>query len=372
MVATLCAATSLFAQDAASATPAKCRPQKSFEQGHELTQGQMMAAYNATARIDVRGSWDFYLTGSFIYWQPIQENMELGMATETAGNFAAASLNEVNVINSSFSFKPGFKVGLGMDFEYDNWDAYAEYTWFHGTHTTSSNGPRPTGGLIYPIAVPPALANAIGTQEYASASNSWNLKMDFADLNLGRSYYVGTKLSFRPAVGARGAWIRQNASYNYNTGSLHSTQGVLALTARTISWGVGPSVAMDSNWMMGYGFRMFGRGEADLLYTRYNTSVYDTFTANETPDSPSLSFNVKQHHIDYLRPHMNLEMGLGWGSYFDNNNWHIDLAASYGFQVFWDQNMIRPFVDTTARAASFAPNGNLYIQGMTATVRLDF
>src|SRR5690349_12054416 len=68
MVASLLAATSVFAQDSNSAPASKCRPQKSYEQGHELTASQMMAAYNAPARIDVRGAWDFYATGSFIYW----------------------------------------------------------------------------------------------------------------------------------------------------------------------------------------------------------------------------------------------------------------------------------------------------------------
>ncbi len=378
MVASLCAATSLFAQDAAPAAPAKCRPQKSFEQGHELTQGQMMAAYNATARIDVRGSWDFYVTGSFLYWQPIQENMELGIATSstTATSLVVGTTeNPGNVINAKFSYKPGFKVGLGMNFDYDNWDAFAEYTWFHGTHTTSSNGPVSTGGVIYALQGHPRLPT-VGLNGYTSASNSWQLKMDFADLNLGRAYYLGTKVSLRPAIGVRGAWIRQNSTYSYtNDGTLSQfittgLPGSLASTATSMSWGVGPSIALDSNWMFGYGLRTFGKAEADLLYTRYNLSRLDTFST--LAGVLSNQVNVNQHHVDYLRPHMNLEMGLGWGSYFDNNNWHIDLAASYGFQVFWNQNMNRKFVDDIQVATSYVPNGDLYVQGLTATVRLDF
>ena len=43
----------------------------------------MIPAYNATARIDVRGSWDIYTTGSYIFWQPREENLELGIVNKT-------------------------------------------------------------------------------------------------------------------------------------------------------------------------------------------------------------------------------------------------------------------------------------------------
>jgi hypothetical protein len=76
--------------------------------------------------------------------------------------------------------------------------------------------------------------------------------------------------------------------------------------------------------------------------------------------------------IDYLRTHLDLEMGFGWGTYFDDNNWHVDLSAVYGFQVFWDQNMFREFSNSTMQAKSFAPNGNLYVHGLTLSARFDF
>ena len=37
--------------------------------------------YNASCRIDVQGQRDFFVKGSFIYWQPIQENMTLGVVS---------------------------------------------------------------------------------------------------------------------------------------------------------------------------------------------------------------------------------------------------------------------------------------------------
>ena len=67
---------------------------------------------------------------------------------------------------------------------------------------------------------------------------------------------------------------------------------------------------------------------------------------------------------------MDVELGLGWGSYFDCNNWHVDVTAGYGFQVFFDQNMFRNFNE--GHLVQNLPNGNLNVHGLTATIRLDF
>ena len=100
--------------------------------------------------IEVRGSWDVYATGSFLYWQAREDNLELGIASNgnpglVGGpflpvNFTApvtAFTTTATVVNSDFSWGPGFKFGLGVNLDYDNWDAYAEYTWFHKRSNTS-------------------------------------------------------------------------------------------------------------------------------------------------------------------------------------------------------------------------------------------
>jgi hypothetical protein len=68
-----------------------------------------------------------------------------------------------------------------------------------------------------------------------------------------------------------------------------------------------------------------------------------------------------------------MEMGFGWGRYFDNNNWHFDLSAAYDWQVFFNQNMLHSFSSSYEMIAkNTTVNGNLYVQGCTITARLDF
>ena len=375
VAATLLAAVSTFAQNSKCAPSAQksCQPGKFYEQGHELVCTQMMAGYNAPARIDVRCSWDVYATGSFLYWQPTEENLELGISNSTPYADIEDDGIAGNVIDMNFKFKPGFKVALGMNFDHDNWDAFAEYTWLHGTSSTYSNGPSALGGGILPFWGTPHL---IDGNEYNTASGNWNVKLDFLDVAMARSYYVGTSLSFRPMVGARAAWIRQTYLANYlNNGdnAINVGDGGASFVSdtsvknRSRSWGLGPRMGLGTNWMVGQGLRIYGDAAADVLYTRYTLQFKQTDS-----DLSTLHETVRQKHIDYLRTHLDLEIGIGWGMYLDNNNWHIDLAAGYGFQVFFDQNMFRHYSDSSNYANSFAPNGNLFVNGLTATARLDF
>ena len=137
------------------------------------------------------------------------------------------------------------------------------------------------------------------------------------------------------------------------------------------SWGVGPRMGFGSNWLIGQEIRLIGNAAADILYTRFSLQQDDQ-VANIDDDftNPILTNAAVSQTIDYLRAHADFELGFGWGTYFDNSNWHIDLSATYGFQVFWDQNMFRNFESRLVK--SFAPNGNLYVHGMTLNLDFDF
>ncbi len=380
-----------------AATPAFTQAQNespTYDQGHEVSKGQMSCAYNAPACIKLNDSaWDFYATGSFIYWQARQENMEIGLISQNdpegkivgGGDspFTTTYVNNMIVTQPHFTYRPGFKIGVGMTFEWDNWDAYAEYTWFHGTIETGVSPLRsdtatiapPNGQYLYPIQGTPA---SLATQFFQNANQSWDLKMDFLDLSLARGYYSGTKLTVRPFFGTRTAWIRQNLTTSYNGSTKYvSTNGFhnSRESDYSSSWGIGPRAGFESNWLVGHGFRFIGNGSGDILYTRYHThsdqQVYNYNTV--TPGTNPITTNsAVSQEIDYLRTHLDLEMGFGWAMYLDNNNWHVDLSATYGFQVFWDQNMFRNFVDNAMQAKSFAPNGNLYVHGLTMTAKFDF
>ena len=347
LVATLIA-TSAYAQDISNSRPMK----KCFEQGLEMPVNQTMAAHSYPARTEVRGSWDIWAKGSFLYWQARQENMDLALVSDSTNpQFTDGSVS--TVAHPHYKYKPGFKALLGINHDYDNWESFAEYTWFHEMTDTVI---EPGTANLFPMQIYGATSTP--PSSYLSANQSWDLKMDIADISIGRGYYSGTKLILVPFFGARGALIRQHLNTVYDN--------TLSVESKTISQGIGPRTGANGKWVLGYGFRLIGDASADILYTRYNYFMNQKVTGNLAQN-----FTLKEKRNDFLRAHADLELGFGWGSYFDNYNWFVDLSATYGFQVFWDQNMFRSSVGN-GFAASHAPNGNLYIHGLTANLKLDF
>ncbi len=349
------------------------------------------AAYNFPAGIKTRCPWNVYFDAGFIYWQPLEDNLELGFINRNTAPFTTPFLvtSPLNAksIKMDFDFKPGFKVGAGGKFNYDNWDVHAEYTWFHGTHhkhasvpisTTNSAQIFATQGLPFSGQFTIAAGSGTTSNVFDSARADWNLKMDIADLDLGRWYYVGTQLTFRPAFGVRGAFIRQNYNVSYvnNTGFGLGYVDDQRIEKSSKSWAVGPEASLATDWMLGAGVRLFGNGEADILYTRYTkVSFRETHSIGPTSTVSVVvptTATVRDSRVSTLRAHMDLEMGLGWGMYFNCNKWYFDVSAGYEFQIFWDQNMFRKFTDDVSWFNGIEPTGNLYIHGLTATVRFDF
>jgi len=400
VVASLMAAASIFGQDLAANTSAQKAPQPrpSCDQKPvcppkpccpERPEMKLNCAYNAPARVEVDSCscWDFYFGASFIYWEAMQDNMEFAAVTSTGGlyNFydtAANSVTSSEIIGHDFSYKPGFKVLAGMNFDRDHWDGYFEYTWFKSTTTTSVevgadpatfyNGVVPTRGNAYLLANLNASANS-SAATFNSAGQEWTLKFQSLDAALARTYYVGTQLTFRTIMGARFAWFSQKLGDTFSADGTLNQTGVAATyneKQNFSSWGAGLVAGLNTKWMLGEGFSMIGNGSFDLLYTRVQTTNAKFKYATTGSAGPAV-YKFPDDRPDFVMPHASLEFGFAWGSYFDCYNWHVDFAATYGFQVFWDANLFR---DSNGSQVAFSQrgDGNLYLHGLNISARLDF
>ncbi len=385
MVASFLVATSAFGQNNNSCAPAcpppkpACPPAsccKPCPPPREPLPCPTIPAYNAPARWETRCAWDVWVDASFIYWQPFEDGLDPAVYFKAAPTLDHDSglPTTANVAEISFKpkFKPGFKVGIGMNFDHDSWDGHAEYTRFHGIHKMSGTTTIGYAPLVIPFTLDAAFLVLTGVTELpTSFKERWTLNMDFIDVDMGRWYWVGTALTFRPSVGARGGWINQKLAAQFFVPTPVGVPTAGLFTAqKSRSWCVGPRMGIETNWMVGDwgcnnncydGFRFFGNGFADITFTRYKR-FQDSFVG----EGPLTMFDQQfvQYKLNTIRTHLDLELGIAWGSYFDNNNWHLDLSAGYGFQIFFHQNQ---FAGLTASASS-----DLTIQGLTATARLDF
>lgn len=315
------------------------------------------AAYNYPAIIKTRSSWNVHTDASFIYWQPFQENMEPFLISSIPNT---VTLFDGYIPRMNFDYKSGFKVGIGVNFDHDHWDSYAGYTWFHGTDTITASV-NPADQAIIPLLGPPGLFSTTSVQYFAEGRSQWRLKMDLVDWDLGRNYYVGTHLLFRPALGIRGAWIRQNRTATFSTAPPESSEGSAVIYQNWFSWGVGPRGSLNTQWQLGRGFRLYGIGAADLLYTYY-TQMKETGIV-VSPTGTLLSNIGMNQKLNMLRTHLELELGVAWNTYFNCNKWYLDFSLGYVFHDFLHQRLFLSIVSTS---------GDLFIHGLTATLNLGF
>ena len=306
--------------------------------------------YNAPDRIAVRSSWSLYTDVSFLYWMPMEDNLEPAIRLSSSDITASKG----TVIDFDFQYKPAFKVAMGFETEYDNWDFFAEYTRLRSFMKTNSS--TNTGQSLSPILLMPQIT---GDTTYSFVDEKWRLTLDFLDIALSRSYFSGEHLTFCYFYGARGAWIYQNLSQQFS-----NPTAIVNSSSTTYSWAAGPRVGLNGHWNATQKGRLYGNGAADLLFTRYDARREESSNSNP-------GYRFREGSINTLRAHLELELGIGWGSHFWDNKWHFDLSAGYGFQVFFNQNMFRAFYNSDSFAGE-SPCGNLYIQGLNVTARFDF
>lgn len=88
------------------------------------------SGYAAPAEINIGqpGDIDFFIDASFLYWQPQQDNMSVGLvqkSTSVTGTPNSYLSNYFVQLNPGFT--PGFQVGLGMNLQKDDWEGLVGY-----------------------------------------------------------------------------------------------------------------------------------------------------------------------------------------------------------------------------------------------------
>lgn len=346
-------------------------------------------------------------TLSFTYWKAGEDNLQLGTRTTITGKTDAGTSDNFDFkqIEMDFEYKPGFKIGLGTYLGCNDWELYAEYTYFRGTSSVSqstlpANDDTSTPTTNYTILpnwwIIPLTNVGQLSDDLKNGRGSWHLSMDLLDMEVAKTFYLHQCLTSRLSGGLRAAWIRQEYDASYSNTSTENNGGNnddnnvafnYSQTNNTKNWGVGPRLGLDLNWKFWSCFRAFIDSSASILFTKYTTdSISASYeltssTMSNAPQSTTASFcNIDDPF--YVLPQTEMTIGLGWGTPFCCDRYFFDLEVGYTFNVFWSQNQFHSFGGNhyTNRGGG-APDslsafqtrcGNLYLHGLTITARLDF
>jgi hypothetical protein len=340
----------------------------------------MSAAYNYPANITLDDGWDVYGDISYLLWYPRQEGMDLAATGRSydSDSFWAPSVENGSIVFQDTNYTSGFRIGVGANLNVDDWAVDLEYTYLRQNTETSSGSAT---GLAPGVSDVPlfnlsgwfCLTNYGSGATAPSFNSKWTLGLDWLDLMFKRSSYQGRRLVVESSAGLRTSWIRQKLSvFAPSLSDLEDGSTVNANSANySNSWAIGPRGLVSGHWLIGQGFRFQGNMGGSLLFTQFTgvTHREPTLYDGSTPLG-AIGFGIKNYNT--LRPMVEANLGIGWGRYFFQKQYHIDFSATYDFNYLWAQNMMRYIIGVNRQSGSLGYAGDLVLHGLDIKARFDF
>jgi len=329
--------------------------------------------YNAPANVDVACGWDLFARSSAIYWRVSQDYMDAGRSAQFSAGGAIPAVDAKSVY-PDFSYKPGFKVGLGAESIFDHWSLLLEYTWLH-QKTSHSTGPFPSAiGTGEKIWIPNDWFNTLSTSapaaQAAQINNDWKMHLDQFDLLFTLPFYESPSGIIYHYGGLRSVWIRQTYTIEALLAEDLAAPPAISVNSSK-SWSIGPVVGIAVHSLFKWGFHFEGMTKFSLLYTRFTELFHHE---NDQGFGGTAAIAGSMAPYGCLRPISEFGLGFGWGSYFGCARYHVDIGARYDFNILWNQNMLRQTVGSLADNLIGYANaaGNLYLHGLTVDAALNF
>lgn len=344
---------------------------------------------------DPQCDWDVFVDGEFLYWFG-RENLP-PFAVEITGQPVDPN-DPTNIFiftpptvckHFDVKWKPGFRVGLGRKAPCDNWDFYANWTYYQNEKKDSfSVDPNLT--FIFPdtpssgnfallnlwvdgaISIIPAYASTAHPSNSISFNQikaKWSLVFNQVDLELGRKFYPYKCFALRPFAAVRGAWIKtrlQTTSLLSFPDTILTVEGnpvFFAALNRNFKdrfidryWGVGLVGGIEPSWYFGCNFSIFGNIDGALIYGKYQSKKHEIYKQNGIISEDTIFFNTTtvavdasaffEQHFYKLQSFIDLLLGLRW-----EKSWCCDRYFS-SLDIGWEQHLL---IHLNERLVTIAP-----------------
>lgn len=290
----------------------------------------------------------WYLFADLLYWHADVDHADWAFKNTNTSDQVIHGPN--HALNFKWSY--GFRAGIGMNMDYDQWDTNLYYTWFQ-TRNSNAVGTHKSqlAADLFGLATP-----------FTQGKIHWTIHYSVIDWELGRWFYVSKHLSLRPHIGIKNGWISQHVNERFttqNSGPYHSK------TSNEF-WGIGPAGGFNTSWnfanVHSHRFGFFGDFAGALMYGHFNIHH------KETDFKPSgLTRNL-------MVPMLQGIFGLSWDTGFNCDSRHFGIRLGYEFQFWFRQNqMLKNEFTTSGGLVNYSRSaGNLGLQGLTIDFRFDF
>jgi hypothetical protein len=308
----------------------------------------------------VRDGAGLIVTADFIWWKTNISGMEYATSgVVDDGNVFVpfgVSTKRGRVNQPNFDFEPGFKVGAGLDFAYDGWDLYANYTWLNGDTEHNSLSAHRRNGVttLFPVV---DVFGDISTVSLTKESSKWRQYFNVLDLELGRNFFISRHLTLRPHFGLKSAWISEKWKLQY----VEADSIFIDLQKRKQTlWGIGTRAGLNTVWHFSRNWGLYGDIAVTALWSDFHIKAKDRET------DASLALNVTtlntREVITEVIPVIETGLGMTYMAWFDHDEYLFQISAGWEEQIWLGFNN---FVD-------FNRTGNLSVQGLTVKAGFAF
>ena len=321
-----------------------------FNQGHGLEEHVLRSGYNAPACIELDAGFNIIMKGTCLYWNVSERGLDLGYTFDN---------NKYKVHTLNFDYQLGGKGTLGFHLPHDSWDFNFTYLYFRNQKGSDHIQSSTFVDFWY---------KSLGfeSDRIDNISSKWKLKMDMMDAYFSRPFYLGSKLTVEPLIGARGGWINQK--YKIPGSSSFLIYKEFENKTRSDSWVLGGIGGVYSNWILVDFFRIYANFSGALLYQRFQVKNNQKIIIEAVPVT---AFSLK-YKFRNITPCFDASFGIGWGTYFYNKRLHIDFTFGYDYVIYLDQNAISYVVGELVNDMEGTTLNNLMLHGMSGALRLDF
>ncbi|MGE0671154.1 MAG: Lpg1974 family pore-forming outer membrane protein, partial [Parachlamydiales bacterium] len=314
----------------------------------ENSPSQLPQAINMPARPVVQDGWNLWILGEALLWQAVQENMEYIYKGHDGSNNSRFR----DIKKPHFDWDWGWRFGAGYNIPRDGWDLSLIWTHIENRAKGTTHAGDESLDIVWSVA-----AYKVPSPTVAHAH--WEAHLDQVDLDLGRQFYVGRHLTLHPKAGMRSSWIFQEYDVRWT-----GTQGTQKAHMTDKFWGLGFFAGLDSDWMLGWGFSLFGDAGLAVLLGYFDVDQHGTFNG-ATNSKIKDSFRTG-------RPIFDLDLGLKWARKIYNERFALAFKVGYEYHLYFNQNQFLLSNGNDGFELFNPVNGDLTYQGVTFSGQFDF
>lgn len=312
---------------------------------------------------------DAFVIGQFLYWTAYCDHLGYAITTGHTTNNPTPSSSLGRVYYPDWKFAPGFKAGLGMLFDHDGWDLYANYTWLRFHDVTSSVHAQSASKLISDFlwGLNGSFNGNATTQMFnQSARGKWQLDFNAIDLELGRNFFVSRYLQLRPHFGFKTTWQCQEMDVLFEgIGQNMTTNIAFPFTTTSCNkienWGIGLRTGLDAAWHFTKSFSLVGEASITALWEHFEVLRKDVEKRNVSLFNSNLHY---KNTFNTIVPLLELYLALRWESWYFCDSYHISLEAGWEEQWWAKQNQFN-------QIAAESRAGDLILHGFVLQIRFD-